>query len=150
MSRWQENTDGLDHTEIFDPLCIERSAPMGDEEADLLEALCRSATPGPLVIDDEAQGEGAVVATLPDGRMIISLTAAVEHTEDPGAIEANAHLFCKSGNLLLRLLRDRRQWLAQRDFLQERIHTLETALRVEEAMGAGQSMADTVRIAAPR
>ena len=123
---------------------------MGDEEADLLEALCRSATPGPLVIDDEAEGEGAVVATLPDGRMIVSLTASVEHTEDPGAVEANAQLLCKGRNLLLRLLRDRRQWLAQRDFLQERIHTLETALGGVEAIEASQSMADTMRIAVPR
>jgi len=148
MNRWHDNPDGLDHGDIFDPLCVERSAPMDDGEAELIKALCQSATPGPLVIDDEAEGEGAIVATLPDGRMIVSLTASVEHTDDFGAIEANAQLICKSRNMVLRLLRDRQQWKAQREFLQQRIHTLETALGTGSDASAGQSLRDTVRLAA--
>ena len=70
MSRWHEDGNGLDHSDIFDPLCVERSAPMDDREAELTEALCHAATPGPLVVDDEAEGEGAVVASLPDGRAL--------------------------------------------------------------------------------
>ncbi len=150
MSRWHENVDGLDHSEIFDPLCVERSAPMDDQEAELLEALCHAATPGPLVVDDEAEGEGAVVASLPDGRLIVSLTASVQHTQDRAATEANAQLICKARTLVLRLLRDRQQWKEQRAFLQERIRTLESVLRVEQTVVEGQSLDDTVRMPLPR
>ncbi len=131
MNRWHDNLDYLNHDDIFDPLCVERSAPMDDGEAGLIEALCLSATPGPLVIDDEAEGEGAVVAGLPDGRLIVSLTASVKHTDDRTASEANAQLICKARTMLLRLLRDRQQWNQQREFLQERIRTLEIAVQSE-------------------
>ena len=150
MSRWHENVDGLDHTEIFDPLCVQRSTPMDDQEAELLESLCHAATPGPLVVDDEAEGEGAVVASLPDGRLIVSLTASVQHTEDHAAIEANAQLICKARILVLRLLRDRQQWKEQRTFLQERVRTLESVLQVEQTVVEGQSLDDTVRMPLPR
>ena len=149
MSRWHSNADELDHCDIFDPLCVERCAPMDDPEAELLEALCQSATPGPLVIDDEAQGEGAVVASLPDGRLIVSLTASARHMEDHAASEANAQLICKARTLLLRLLRERQQWKHQREFLQQRIRTLEIALQAEQAAGK-KSSDDTVRMSLPR
>ncbi|NIP87090.1 MAG: hypothetical protein GTO03_16620, partial [Planctomycetales bacterium] len=54
----------MDQNDIFDPLCIERSAPLCDEEAALVEALCLAASPGPLVVDDQAEGDGAVVVSL--------------------------------------------------------------------------------------
>ncbi len=131
MNSWHDDPDEVGTSDVFDPLCIERSAPMEDEEAALVEALCQAATPGPLVVDDEVEGEGALVVSLPDGRMIVSLTATVEQTHDEGVTHANAQLICKARYLLLRLLRDRQQWKEQREFLLERIRTLETALGIE-------------------
>jgi len=128
MNVWYDEFEVRDHDGIFDPLCVERSAPLEDEEAALIEALCRAATPGPLVVDDEADGDGAVVVALPDGRMIVSLTASVEQARDEGVTHANAQLICKARYLLLRLLRDRRQWKQDREFLLERIRSLEAAL----------------------
>ncbi len=150
MSRWREHSDGLDHSDLFDPLCVERTAPMDDEEAELVKALCQSATPGPLVIDDETEGDGAVVATLPDGRHIVSLTASVQHTQDRVAVEANARLICKAKNLLLRLLRDRQQWRHQQEFLQERIRTLETALESERTVAQGEGWKNSRVSSLPR
>lgn len=132
MSRWREDVDGLHCGDLFDPLCIERSPPLEDREAAMVEVLCRAATPGPLVVDDQVEGDGAVVVSLPDGRLIVSLTASVEHTEDEGVTRANAELICKARYLLLRLLRDRQQWQEERECLLERIRTLEAALKSEE------------------
>jgi hypothetical protein len=128
MSIWREDGDGVGVEGLFDPLCIERSKPIGDNEAALVEALCQAATPGPLVVDEQVAGDGAVVVSLPDGRLIVSLTAGVEHTESVEALNANAQLICKARYLLLRLLRDRQQWKEERGFLIERIRTLEAAL----------------------
>ena len=60
--------------------------------------------------------------------MIVSLTALVEHTDDEEASQANAQLICKARYLLLRLLRDRRDWAQQREQLNRRIDELEDAL----------------------
>jgi len=147
MATWHEHEGGLDSECLFDPLCIERSAPIDDDEAELIETLCLASTPGPLVIDDDASGEGAVVATLPDGRTIVSLTAGVEHTESDGALDANAQLICKARFLLLRLLRDRQQWKEEKDFLTQRIRTLEVLLEgeSEKAQGVKRSPAPLPR-----
>jgi len=118
MSIWREERDGVEIEGLFDPLCIERSKPFDDAEAALVEALCQA---------------GAVVVSLPDGRLIVSLTAGVEHTKCVEALEANAQLICKARYLLLRLLRDRQQWKEEREFLLERIRTLEAALGDGEA-----------------
>jgi hypothetical protein len=118
----------LENADMFDPLYIERSSPIEDEEAASIESLCQSATPGPLVVDDNVDGEAAPVFALPDGRMIVSLTALVEHTDDEEASRANAQLICKARYLLLRLLRDRRDWAQQRERLNRRIDELEDAL----------------------
>ncbi len=138
MKRLYHSAEELDHSDIFDPLCVERSAPLDDEEAAMVEELCLAATPGPLVVDDEVAGEAAVVVSLPDGRLIVSLTAAVEHAQDESVAQANAQLICKARYLLLRLLRDRQQWTQQRDLLFERIRTLEAALKLEQET-AGQT-----------
>ena len=135
MSRWHEDLTEMSDSGIFDPLCVERSAPMDDEEAALIEALCQAATPGPLVVDDQHEGEGAVVVSLPDGRMIVSLTAGVNQTEDEDLTHANAELICKARYALLRLLRDRQQWKAEQKHLLERIRTLEAALGPEDGAG---------------
>ena len=126
MNYRYDDIDELDRREIFDPLCIERSRPMSDEESALAETLCQASTPGPLVIDDEADGDGALVVSLPDGRLIVSLTASVEQTESDGAIQANSELICKARHWLLRMLMDREQWAAERETLQHRISELET------------------------
>ena len=54
MNRWHEDPDELNHSGVFDPLCVQRSAPMDDEEAALIEALCQAATPGPLVVRESS------------------------------------------------------------------------------------------------
>lgn len=125
--RWHQDLETISDSGIFDPLCVERSAPVDDEEAAALEALCKSATPGPLVIDDEAPADGAVIVTLPDGRTIISLSAPVEQTQDSAVTNANAALICKARYLLLRLLRDRTQWKREREALLEQIRRLQDA-----------------------
>ena len=132
MNRLYDQTEELDSSGIFDPLCVQRSAPLEDEEAALVEALCQAATPGPLVVDDETSGDGAVVVSLPDGRLIVSLSASVEHSQGEAVAHANAELICKARHLLLRLLRDRQQWKEEREFLLERIRTLEVALGTDE------------------
>ncbi|MDY0168088.1 MAG: hypothetical protein RBS80_16185 [Thermoguttaceae bacterium] len=109
----------------YDPLCVERSAPIDDDEAAAIEALCHTATPGPLVLDDATDGDGAPMVTLPDGRVVISRTAAVESLADPAVISANAELICKARYYLLRLLRDRQQWQSERQELLDRIAELE-------------------------
>ena len=109
----------------------ERSAPVDDEEAALMETICREATPGPLAIEDAADGERAPVVSLPDGRLVVSLTASVEQANDDSVREANAQLICKARHFLLRLLRDRRQWQQQRERLQQRIRSLEAKLHGE-------------------
>jgi len=132
MSSWHSDPEDVGTSGFFDPLCIERSAPMDDDEAAIIEALCQAATPGPLVVDDGVEGEGAPVVSLPDGRMIVSLTAAVEQVRDEVATHANAELICKARYLVLRLLRDRQQWKEQQEFLMERISALEAALGIEK------------------
>ena len=135
MSYWLEGSDELDPEIAFDPLSVQRSSPIEDEEAAMVEALCLSATPGPLVVDDEADGDGAVVVSLPDGRLIVSMTAPVTQTDDEAVTRANAQLICKARHLLLRLLRDRQDWKQQREFLQERVRTLESALQDRRKVG---------------
>ncbi|MEE8452456.1 MAG: hypothetical protein V3R99_11100 [Thermoguttaceae bacterium] len=135
MSYWNESPDEVDPSIAFDPLSVQRSAPIEDEEAAMVEALCLAATPGPLVVDDETGGEGAIVVSLPDGRLIVSMTAPVEQTDDEAVTLANAQLICKARHLLLRLLRDRQQWKQQQEFLQERIRTLEAALHSQRTTG---------------
>ena len=121
---------GLDDAEPFNPLLAGGSTPLTDEEVASIEALCEMATRGPLVIDDQASGEGVVVATLPDGRHIVSL-APDDPSDDPKSIEANAQLIRQARCLLLRLLRDRDRWHMERDELLERMHSLDGAMAPE-------------------
>ncbi len=117
--------------DLFDPLRIERSTPIEDEEAALVEAICQEATPGPMLIDDDATGEGFVVATLPDGRHIISL-ACDSPDDSRQTAEANAQLICRSRYLLLRLLRDRLRWQRERETLLDRIAVLEASTEIAD------------------
>jgi len=131
MNFWHE--DYIDDSDVFDLLRVERSSPMKDEEAASIEALCMEATPGPLIIDDQAEGDGSLVVTLPDDRHIISLTMDIP-AEDVRTCEANAQLFCRARHLILRLLRDRERWHSERAELLEKIETLEAAL-VDRSVG---------------
>lgn len=146
MSSWRADPDEVGQSDSFDPLCIERSAPIDDEEAALVEELCRAATPGPLVVDDGVEGEGAPVVSLPDGRLIVSLTAPVEHIKDEAVAHANAELICKARYLLLRLLRDRQQWKAQREALLGRIRRLEAALGIKRDAISQQGLDGVPRV----
>ncbi len=123
MTRWYQ---GLAEAEVYyDPLCVGRGTPVDDNEAAAIEALCQSATPGPLVLDDAADGGGAPLVTLPDGRVIVSRTAAVESLADASVIDANVELICKARYYLLRLLRDRQRWQTERQELLGRLAELE-------------------------
>jgi len=128
MNAWYDEANGPGDVGLCDPLHIERAAPITDEEAAAIEELCEAATPGPLVIDDAADGDGIVVATLPDGRHLISRTVSSDPEENARHLEANARLMCRARCYLLRLVRERQQWHRTRDRLLERISALETAL----------------------
>ena len=134
MSFWDE--DGFNDFDIFDPLRVERSAPMDDREANAIESLCLAATPGRLVVDDEAEGVGVVVASLPDGRHVINLTPTCP-PDDESAVEANVKLICQARYLLLRMIRDR-------EHLHKRIAELEADLQ-PVADSAGQPRQVAVR-----
>jgi len=142
MNGWQERGDGLDSSLLFDPLCVERSEPVSDREAAEIEVICQAATPGPMVTDEEADGEGSMVASLPDGRTIVSLTSHAAHCEDEvaAAIEANARLICKARFFLLRLLRDRERWQQERAELLDKLGALEAKLaELRAAQSDGKS-----------
>lgn len=128
MLKWLEQNEAWDDTEPFDPLCVERSAPIDDAEAAAIESLCRAATPGPMAIDDEAPPDGSVVAILPDGRAIVSLAPRLGLEDAASAVEANAELIRKARFLLLRFVRDRQRWLAEREQLRARVRALEETL----------------------
>ena len=131
--RWWD-VEELEDCDIFDSVRIERSHKVEDAEAAVFDALCRSASPGPFMIDDRADGDGIVVATLPDGRLNISVgsTAPVEDADVQA--EANARLLCESRPMILRLLRDREAWYERERDLEDRIATLECRLAEMERM----------------
>ncbi len=126
--RWWEIED-FDDSDVFDPVRVERSPRVEDTEAAVFEAICHSASPGPFMIDDQAGGEGIVVATLPDGRLIVSIGAA-QPAEEDGEVqaEANARLFCEARCMILRLLRDRERWYERERDLVDRVAVLESSL----------------------
>jgi hypothetical protein len=125
MRWWDEEC--FDEFDVADPLEQERIVPVDDEEADRYEAICRSATPGPLVIDDQSDGAGALVATLPDGRFIVTQHSLGEH-DSHAAVEANAQLICRARCMVLRLVHDRRCWHDREGQLVEKIRRLESEL----------------------
>jgi hypothetical protein len=126
--RWWE-IEEFDDSDVFDPVRIERSPKVEDAEAAVFEAICHSASPGPFVIDDQAGGEGTVVASLPDGRLIVSIGATPPSEEDREIqAEANARLFCEARCMILRLLRDRERWYERERDLLDQIALLENRL----------------------
>lgn len=130
-----DDEDSLWDGDAYDLHCVQ-SPPVEDEEAEFIETICQAATPGPLVPDDASDGEGALVATLPDGRNVVSLTAAPTCLEDARSrAAADAQLICEARGLILRLLRDRQRWKREESRLREKIHALEDRLeRQSEAV----------------
>ncbi|MBN1590054.1 MAG: hypothetical protein JW888_11105 [Pirellulales bacterium] len=130
MNVWDD--DGLwfaqEESPCSDSLSLDWLLPLNDKEAACIETLCEEAGPSPLVIDDIAAGDGVVVATLPDGRHIISL-APTGSPDDPAWVDANARLICHARSFLIRLLRDRGRWCEERKKLLSRIEALEAAQR---------------------
>jgi len=109
-----------------DLLLLNRLCPLGDEEAAHIELLCEAIGPGRLVVDDMAGGDGVVVATLPDGRHIVSITPTGS-PDDRTWVQAHARLFCHARAYLLRLLHERRRWHREREVLLSRIESLEAS-----------------------
>jgi len=132
--RWWD-IEELDDCDVFDSVRIERKPQVEDCEAAVFEAICLTASPGPYMIDDRADGEGTVVATLPDGRLVVSI-GTTQPADDDVQLEAdaNARLICEARCMILRLLRDREQaYERQRDLL-DRINVLETRLEQLEQL----------------
>ena len=126
---WRMDLDDcLEEDDVFDPHVVQ-CRPVEDDEAEIIEAICLAATPGPLVTDDRSDGGGALVVTLPDGRHIVSLRPPAGGPEDARSMgAANAQLICEARSLLLRLLRDRQRWERREACLLERISELEALL----------------------
>ncbi len=149
--RWLD-VEEQDDVDVLDPVRVERSRPVEDEEAEAFAAICELASPGPMLIDDVATGEGSPVATLPDGRRIICVCGMEVAPEQACCtIEANARLFCEARHMVLRLLRDRQHWRRREKELLERIASLETQL-AEQGRPAdpGRSGKGSSRPAVPR
>ncbi len=126
---WQFHDECFEDGDTHDPLYFVRSRPLEDEEADLIEAICHAATPGPWVIDDVSDGGGALVATLSDGRHIVSTKPAESCLEGARSTAiANAQLICEARCLVLRLLRDWQRWQRREECLLEKIDQLEEQL----------------------
>lgn len=127
---WTWDEDRFEEIEVYDPLEFVRNQPVDDEQAELIEAICQTATPGPLVIDDVSEGGGVLVASLPDGRHIVSLRPVEGSPQDArAAAVANAQLVCEARGLLLRLLHDREAAKNREASLLERIQALEDQLQ---------------------
>jgi hypothetical protein len=134
MRWWDEEC--FDEFDVADPMEHERIVPVDDEEAERFEAICRAATPGPLVIDDQSEGDGVLVATLPDGRLIVS-QRSLDERESHAAIDANAQLICRARCMVLRMVHDRLCWHEREQQLIEKIQRLESELervRAEQGM----------------
>ena len=133
---WRDE-DCFEDGDSYDPLFLVRGRRLEDEEAELIESLCQAATPGPWVTDDASEGGGALIATLPDGRSVVSSRAPESCPEAArrGAL-ATAQLICETRCMLLRLLRDR-QWRKHREHcLLDKVHELEEQLEQQtETLG---------------
>lgn len=131
MRWWDEERN--EESATSDSVLLGRHGPVADDEADRFEAVCRAATPGPLVVDDTSEAEGVVVASLPDGRYVLSKSEEVVTQADAAATaEANAELICRARPMILRLLRDRQHWRRREESLLARIRSLEAKLERED------------------
>jgi len=129
MDFWDDDclSVGYDDCERYASLLADQCAPLGQNDLAAIAALCEAAAAGPFLIDDEASGEGVVVATLPDGRHVVSLSSDRAAFE-PERIRANGRLFCQARSWLVRLLRDRLRLERERESLLARVARLEAIL----------------------
>ena len=128
MRWWDE--EWVEQSVLSESVLVGQGGPVADEEAERFETICRDATPGPLMIDDKSEGGGAVVASLPDGRHVVSTSGPLASQADAhAATEANAGLICHARCMVLRLLRDRQHWQQREEGLLERVRLLEAELQ---------------------
>ena len=140
MRWWDEECIEDEDSVISDPLLVERSRPVTDEEATHFEEICHAATPGPLVVDDKSAGGGTVIASLPDGHCVVSQSEEVAiHSDTVIAARANAELICRARCMVLRLLRDRRRWQRREQSLLGKIASLEARIEQQQARLRGRS-----------
>jgi hypothetical protein len=146
MRWWDEECIEDGDSVITDPLLVERSKPVTEEEAKRFEEICQAATPGPLVVDDKSDGGGTVVATLPDGRFVVSHSVDPVTCSDPeAAAQANGDLICRARCIVLRLLRDRWQWKRREQGLLKRIDFLEAELERQQEMAGSARWDESLR-----
>ncbi|NUQ61623.1 MAG: hypothetical protein HUU20_03990 [Pirellulales bacterium] len=124
----------------IDPLQVERSRPVEDEEASQWEMVCQAASPGPLVLDDQADGGGIVVATLPDGRQLVSIAPVGSPLDAMCISEANTELICHARFWLLRLLRDREHARQREEALRHQIEQLQAQVRLVRGSSEDEAM----------
>ena len=106
-----------------------RRRPVDDDEAEIIEAICLATTPGPLVTDEVSDGGGSLVATLPDGRSIVSVRPPGGSPDDARSMAAaNLQLICEARCWLLRLLEDRRRWRRREEEMLKKMRALEEQL----------------------
>lgn len=82
-----------------------------------------------VVLDEDADGDGAVVATMSDGRHLITLALPLGGRIDPATAEADALLFCHARAVISRLLQDREYLLEENAQLRQRLAELETLVQ---------------------
>ncbi len=98
------------------------------EQIERIRQLLQRAS-GSLVLDDQTDGDGAVVATLSNGRHLVTLSVPLGTRIDPATEEANAELFCHARYIIARLLRDREALLEENARLRQRLTELEGLVR---------------------
>jgi hypothetical protein len=112
---------------------LPRRRPVDDDEAEIIEAICLATTPGPLITDDVSDGGGSLVATLPNGRSIVSVRPPAGSPDDIRSMAAaNLHLICEARCWLLRLLEDRQRLHRREEEMLEEIHSLKVQLEREQ------------------
>lgn len=116
----------------FDAAHVDSVVPLDDREARRIEYVCRAATPGPLVVEADGWSGGTLVATLPDGRQIVSMTSA-SGGGGQDELDANARLICRGRQLLLRLLNERKRWQAEQAVLRAKLKSLEEEVEAVRA-----------------
>jgi hypothetical protein len=140
MRWWDEDCIEDGDSVITDPLLVERSQPVTDEEARRFEEICQASTPGTLVIDDKSEGGGAVIACLPNGSNVVSQgEEPISQADAVDAARANAEMICRARCMVLRLLRDRDQAKCREQGLRQRIEFLENEIeRRQQIVGSAR------------
>lgn len=113
-----EQTDFDPLNEIQDPA---EGLDFSEAEIGQLQALCEQ-VPGPIVTDDLSDGQGQLLAQLPDGRQLVNLGICWGQPLAAECLDAHVQLICRAPRMLRRLLDERQR-------LQQRISELETQVQ---------------------